>query len=183
MSVSVCLAAAAVLVSATTMGVAVLNHLFTRRAALVAAQVERNRVSNQMLREDAALLALHGITAGDLAAAGVTAGEVLYLAHSFEAGAAYHALRPPWAAPRLTPHRRHLLRQPKVRLVWRAFLTDRLISRDAFSAAVDRFITEVEVAAAPPPRPHRGPHATRPTETGRGRGEVWREDAGARVGE
>lgn len=95
--------------------------------------------TEQLIEKYPEILGLYGITETMLADAGVTKGELIYLSQSFSASEFYHRLAHDEEIV-LTPYRRNLLDQPKVRATWALFLRGRFITDPDYVAAIDRYV-------------------------------------------
>lgn len=92
----------------------------------------------KMLTNDPSLLALHGVSAQELAEQDITPAELVYMLNTVYAGQAFFgAGRARRVA--LSSYRRQMLETPKFERAWRRFIRERLTTRTAFTDAIDRF--------------------------------------------
>ena len=115
----------------------------SQRVAMETSALQLHNFADAICIKNPALYELHGIAADALSREDVTPDELSYVVHSFDAGAAYYQIAST-AKVELTEFRRNMLRHPKVRKVWKAFIVGKTLSRSPFTDAVDRYIAEIE---------------------------------------
>ncbi len=99
--------------------------------------------ANEILAANPDLLQLHGIDPDEFSKHGVSALEVVYVNHHLDAGGALHKISGEKKV-QLTEYRRQFLLNPKVRVIWKNFLRERLFKATPYSVAIDEFIAEIE---------------------------------------
>jgi hypothetical protein len=141
--VSLVMSGFSLLVGVASACVAVLAVRTSKRIAMQATTLQLHNFADQICHANPGLYELHGITTADLAREGVTPQELSYVVHSFDAGEAYYRIQNP-SKVELTEYRCQMLRHPKVRKIWKAFIVGKTMSRSRFSAAVDEHIADLE---------------------------------------
>ena len=96
-----------------------------------------------MLITNPGLLDLHRITPRELAQDGISPEELIYCYIHLNAGAAFYRISEEQRV-QLTQFRKNFLRNPKVRVVWKKYLRDKLFSPTPYVSAVDAYIAELE---------------------------------------
>lgn len=112
-----------------------------RTMAKHTANLTRINKAAELIPGSPELLELHGITITDLEKDQITEKEVLYLLYLFEAGEIYYTIEGSDTVE-LRPYRKIMLDQPKVRLIWRKYLDQKVFHPTPFTAAVNNYIDE-----------------------------------------
>jgi len=140
---SLIVAGAAFLLSSISLLVATRLYLFTKRVALHATALQLHNFADQFCTQNPELYQLHGISLDELKADGISAAELSYVIHSFDAGDAYHRIENE-RCPQLSAFRKELLKSAKVRFIWKKYVRNRMVNRSHFTDAVDWEIGEVD---------------------------------------
>ena len=115
-----------------------------RRMMMNIASYDRMTDAESLLQSDPAkLLELHNVDADVMHRIGVTVEEVHYLIQNFSASDFYHRLDGD-PGVQLTEYRRNLLRNARVRAVWKEVIRGRFISLGPFTSAVDEYVARIE---------------------------------------
>ncbi len=101
--------------------------------------------ANAMLVQDHSLLGILGIEPEELVKDGITPEELIFIHASMDAGHAFYRISGERYSI-ITGYRKNFIENPKVRLVWKKYLRDRLFGENAWTNAVDDYIAEFEAS-------------------------------------
>ena len=99
--------------------------------------------TNSMVMQDHSLLRILGIEPDELIKDGVTPDELIFIHASMDAGHAFYRISGERYSI-ITGYRKNFLENPKVRMVWKKYLRDKLFGQTPWTKAVDSYIAEFE---------------------------------------
>ena len=112
-----------------------------RNVAKHSANLDRLNRAAELIPSQPDLLEFHGISLDDLREDGISETELLYLLNLFEAGDLYYSIEGTQEIE-LQPYRVITLQNPKVRLVWRKYLDNKVFHPTPFTQAINKYIDE-----------------------------------------